>query len=183
MNMPAQKEPENANDAGMRPPNFRSAIQMLRSGLDNKISKIAELRSNIGEVWGKVEGYGVNRKAARTFRMLDKMEPKERESFMRNFNGLCDAAGWPVEEADIVDRAQDKTTVMRMVKTPPAHKVVPDPKIDPEQDLPKLTGAKDSEIAPATKPPRTKLKIVTPSDPKPDTASHKVADADLADGA
>ena len=98
--------------ADMRPPNFRSAVQLLR-GIDKKKEKIAGVTAEIGDIFAKVEGHKVNKKAARMFVTLDNLEPEDRVDIMRSLNGLIDAAGWEETAADLVDKAEGNVVAMR----------------------------------------------------------------------
>ena len=99
--------------ADMSPPNYRAAVQRLRT-IPAKKDKIASVNGDIADIYAKVEGHKVNRKAARIFVALDKLEKAERDDIMRSFDGLADAAGWDEESADLVDQAQDNVVPLRM---------------------------------------------------------------------
>lgn len=100
--------------ADMQPPNWRAAVQLIRISIEKKKAKIAEVNSAIGDDWGKVEGFRVNKKAGRIFGMLDKLENDERTEIMRSLNGLIDAAGWDREAADLADQADGKVVHLRV---------------------------------------------------------------------
>jgi hypothetical protein len=103
-----------ANVAGqIKPPEYRKAVQIIRS-IDAKKEKIASVNSEIGDIWGKVEGYRVHKKAGKFFAMLDKLEAPERLDVMRSVNGLIDAAGWPAQEGDLADQAAGNVVDMRL---------------------------------------------------------------------
>jgi hypothetical protein len=102
--------------ADMRPPNFRGAVQIIRSAIVKKKAAIQGINSEIGDQWGKVEGFKVNKKAGQIFATLDKLEHEERMDIMRSLNGLMNAAGWDEEDADIVDRAEGNVVTMRFGK-------------------------------------------------------------------
>lgn len=99
--------------ADMSPPNYRAAVQRLRT-IPAKKDKIASVNGDIADIYAKVEGHKVNRKAARIFVALDKLEKAERDDIMRSFDGLADAAGWDEESADLVDQAEDNVVPLRM---------------------------------------------------------------------
>lgn len=102
------------NVAGaIKPPEYRKAVQIIRT-IDAKKEKIASVNSEIGEIWGKVEGFRVHRKAGKFFAMLDKLEVPERMDVMRSVNGLIDAAGWPEAEGDLADQAAGNVVDMRL---------------------------------------------------------------------
>lgn len=100
--------------ADMQPPNFRSAVQLIRFSIEKKKSKIQGINSEIGDDWAKVQGHKVNKKAGVVFGMLDKLEHEERTDFMRSLNGLIDAAGWDQEAADLVDAAEGNVVHLRV---------------------------------------------------------------------
>ncbi|WP_374648647.1 hypothetical protein [Rhizorhabdus sp.] len=116
----------------LRPPNFRSAISLIRSTLDKKKEKIASVNGEIADMWAKVAGYKVNKKAAKVFFDLDKMEAADREDFMRSFNGLAQNADWPDVVVDLVDTAEGKALQMRL--GPDARKVTGDDDQDDDED-------------------------------------------------
>lgn len=99
--------------ADMSPPNYRAALQRLRT-IQAKKDKIAGVNGDIADIYAKVEGHKVNRKAAKVWVMVDKLEQADREAFMRSFNGLCDAAGWDAEAEDLVDQAEGNVVHLRM---------------------------------------------------------------------
>jgi hypothetical protein len=99
--------------ADLRPANFRGAVQLLRT-IDAKKDKISSINNSIGEVYGKIEGMKVNRKAAKIFVGLDKLEPDDRTDIIRSLNGLMDVAEWPAVEADLADQAEGNIVSMRL---------------------------------------------------------------------
>jgi hypothetical protein len=113
----AKKASAEAVAADMRPPNFRSAVQIIRGAILKKKAAIQGINSEIGDQWAKVEGYKVNKKAGQIFATLDKLEQEERMDIMRSLNGLMDAAGWDDENADMVDRAEGNVVAMRFGKS------------------------------------------------------------------
>lgn len=122
---------ENVN-ADMRPPDYRYAVQQIRGGIEKKKDKISSVNGEIADIWSKIEGKGVNKKAGKFFAMLDKCETDERMDIMRSVNGMCDAAGWPENAGDMVDAAEGKVVQMRVGKAAQADPDVDDgPSIDP----------------------------------------------------
>ncbi len=87
----------------MRPANFRGAVQRLRT-IKPKKERIAGINGEIGGIYDAVEGFKVNKKAARIFLTLDGLEPDEQQDIFRSLTGLIDAAGW--EKGDLVDQAE-----------------------------------------------------------------------------
>lgn len=98
--------------ADMSPPNYRAAVQRLRT-IKPKKEKIAGVNGEIADIYAKVEGHKVNKKAARIFLVLDQLDAADRLDVMRSFNGLCDAAGWETEGEDLVDQAQGTVVPFR----------------------------------------------------------------------
>lgn len=113
----AKKASADIVSADMAPPNWRSAVQIIRHVITKKKEKIQGITSEIGDQWAKVEGYKVNKKAGQIFAALDKLEHPERVDIMRSLNGLIDAAGWDEESEDLVDAAEGKVVHMRFGKT------------------------------------------------------------------
>ncbi|QTH19643.1 hypothetical protein HRJ34_14795 [Rhizorhabdus wittichii] len=110
----AEKASKERVASDLREPNFKGAIALIRKDFEDKKSRKARIDKDIGEMWGKVEGYGVDRAAAKLFAKLEKMEEPERQSFMRSFNGLAQHADWPDVVVDLVDSAEGKVLQMRL---------------------------------------------------------------------
>lgn len=79
--------------ADMSPPNYRGAYKVL-GGIDAKKGKIASLNGEIGGIFDRVEGFKVNKKAAKIFMALDKLEAVERNDIMKSLEGLIGVAEW-----------------------------------------------------------------------------------------
>lgn len=108
----AQKAtPENVA-ADMSPPNYRAAVQRIRT-IKAKKDRVSGINGEIADVWTKVESHKVHKGAGKDFLRLDGMEPEERVRYMRDLNGLIDAAGWDATQQDMVDIAEDKVVHMR----------------------------------------------------------------------
>lgn len=101
--------------ADLTPPNYRAAVQRIRT-IPAKKEKVASANGDIADIWAKVEGHKVDKHAGKAFLRLDALDPEDRLRFMRDLNGLCDAAGWPETDSDLVDRAEDKVVQMRVGK-------------------------------------------------------------------
>ncbi len=109
------KATDNKVAADMSPPNYRAAVQRLRT-IKTKKEKIAGVNGEIADIYAKVEGHKVNKKAARIFLILDSLDGPDRLDVMRSFNGLCDAAGWDTEAEDLVDQAEGNVVPLRVPK-------------------------------------------------------------------
>ena len=105
--------------ADMAPPNYRAAVQRLRT-IKAKKDKIGGVNGEIADIYAKVEGHKVNRKAAKIWVVLDNLEPAERLDVMRSLDGLADAAGWEETASDLVDAAEGNVVPMRMTQRKPA---------------------------------------------------------------
>jgi hypothetical protein len=79
--------------ADMSPPNYRGAYKVLGT-IDPKKAKIASLNGEIGGIFDRVEGFKVNKKAAKIFMALDKLEAVERNDIMKSLEGLIGVAEW-----------------------------------------------------------------------------------------
>ena len=90
--------------ADMRPADFRGAVKRLR-GIQAKKERIGSVNGEIADIYAKVESLKVNKKAARIFLTLDKLEADERADVMRSINGLVDSADWDAG-GDLVDAAE-----------------------------------------------------------------------------
>lgn len=90
--------------ADMSPPNYRGAIKLLGT-IEPKKNKIGSLNGEIGGIFDRVEGFKVNKKAAKIFMALDKLEAVERNDIMRSLEGLIAAAEW--DRSDLLSNASD----------------------------------------------------------------------------
>ena len=111
----AKKATAEAVAADMRPPDFRAAVQRIRT-IGAKKDKIASVNGEIADIYAKVEGHKVNRKAAKIFAALDGLEQPERDDILRSLSGLADAAGWDEESQDLVDQAEGTVVHARFGK-------------------------------------------------------------------
>ena len=100
--------------ADIRPPQYRKAVQTMRSSIKSKKERVAKINTEIAEVWGTIDGYKVNRQAARIFMQLDKLKEEDRVDVMRSLNGLIEHAEWPDQSTDLVDEAEDNVVQMRV---------------------------------------------------------------------
>lgn len=89
--------------ADMKPPNYRGAVQRLRT-IKPKKERIAGINGEISGIYDTVEGFKVNKKAAKIFMALDGLEADEQQDIFRSLTGLIDAAGW--QKGDLVDQAE-----------------------------------------------------------------------------
>lgn len=96
----------------MQPPNYRAAVQKIRT-VQAKKDKLGSINGEISDIYAKVEGHKVNRKAGKIFYALDRMEAEERQDVIRSLNGLCDAAGWDENHEDLVDQAEGNVVPLR----------------------------------------------------------------------
>jgi len=102
--------------ADMQPPNFRAAVQKVRT-ITAKKDKIGSVNGEIADIYAKIEGHKVNRQAAKIFYALDRMEMADRNDVLRSLEGLLDAAGYDEEaREDLVDKAS-KGDVLPMRRT------------------------------------------------------------------
>lgn len=135
------KATDNKVAADMSPPNYRGAVQRLRT-IKTKKEKIAGVNGEIADIYAKVEGHKVNKKAARIFLILDTLDASDRNDVMRSFDGLCDAAGWDTEAADLVDQAEDNVVPLRVSRPAGAG-------IDVDEALDSLEAEADAETTSA----------------------------------
>ena len=131
-------EAASAENANIRPPDYRYAVQQIRGAIEKKKEAISAKNGEIADTWAKIESRGVNKKGAKIFAMLDKVEPTERMDILRTVNGCCDAAGWPEQEGDIVDQAEGNVVQMRV-----GGAAAPDPDVD-DDDPPAKTDDDDA---------------------------------------
>lgn len=99
--------------ADMQGPNFRAAVLKIRT-IPAKRDKIASVNGEIADVYAKIEGHKCNRKGAKIFYTLDRMEADERNDVLRTLRGLLDAAGYDAESnEDLADLATARVLPMR----------------------------------------------------------------------
>lgn len=100
---------ESANESkvagSIRPPDYRAAVKTIRT-IDAKKKAIAGKNSEIGDIWARVEGYKVPKKAGKVFAQLDALEHEERQNIVRALQGLIAASDWPAFEQDLADQAE-----------------------------------------------------------------------------
>lgn len=105
--------------ADMRPVDYRAAIKRMEA-IAAKTAKQKSMAAEIGEIYEKVAGVcGVDKRAAKIFHAISKMEPEDQLLVFRDINGLLDASGVMSEGADLVDKSQEKVVHMRF-RTPEA---------------------------------------------------------------
>ncbi|MET0373970.1 MAG: hypothetical protein ABW128_06895 [Rhizorhabdus sp.] len=100
----------------MQPPNYRAAVQRIRS-IKAKREKIAGVNGEIADIYAKIEGFKVNKKAAKIFDVLDRLDLVDRNDVLRSFQGLVDASGWEADAEDLVSSADGNVVPMRFNKT------------------------------------------------------------------
>ncbi len=102
--------------ADMQPPNYRAAVQKVRT-LQAKKDKIGSLNGEIGQIWAQTEGHRCNKKGAKIFYTLDRMEASERNDVLRTLEGMLAAAGYDEEaREDMLDKIP-KGSVLPMRRT------------------------------------------------------------------
>lgn len=117
--------------ADMKPTDYRAAVKRMEA-IAAKTAKQKSIAAEIGDIYEKVAGIcGVDKRAAKIFHVLSKLEPEDQLLVFRDLNGLLDAAGVMEQGADIVDKAQDKVVHMRMRTKAPVVEDAADP-IDEE---------------------------------------------------
>lgn len=99
--------------ADMRPTDYRGAVKRMEA-IAAKTAKQKAMASEIGDIYDKVAGVcGVDKRAAKIFHAISKMEPEDQLLVFRDINGLLDASGVMSQGADLVDKAEDKVVKMR----------------------------------------------------------------------
>lgn len=99
--------------ADMRPTDYRGAVKRMEA-IAAKTAKQKAMASEIGDIYDKVAGVcGVDKRAAKIFHAISKMEPEDQLLVFRDINGLLDASGVMEQGADLVDKSQDKVVKMR----------------------------------------------------------------------
>jgi hypothetical protein len=98
--------------ADMQPPKYREAVKRIR-GINAKKQKIGGVNGEIKGIYDQIEGYRVDKRAARIFLTLDNMEHEDRVTIFRDLNKMIDVADWAPAQADIVDQAQGNVVTLR----------------------------------------------------------------------
>lgn len=99
--------------ADMRPPDFRKGLKTLRQ-IKAKKDRASGINGEIAQIYATVEGYKVNKKAAKVFLALDGMEMPERNDILRSLQGLIDVAEWDKDISDLVDSAENNVINLKL---------------------------------------------------------------------
>ena len=104
--------------AAMKPVDYRGAFKRL-TGIDAKKAKQQAAAKEIGDIFSAAEGIcGVDKRAAKIFMIMRKLDEGDLVTVFRDLNGLLDAAGLVTSAADLVDQAENNVVEMRMNKAP-----------------------------------------------------------------
>jgi hypothetical protein len=95
-------------EADMSPPNYRGAVKLIGT-VKAKKDRISSINGEIGGIWDRVEGFKVNKKAAKIYAALDNMEAKERNDVIRSLEGLCASADW--DRSDLLEERNNDNVV------------------------------------------------------------------------
>lgn len=87
-------------------PDFEKAIRVMSNDLNPLTERGAKLRGDQSAAWKVIESdCHCNKKAAKSFHSIMRMDPELRDDWFRTFRGLLTASGIGITR-DLVDQAQ-----------------------------------------------------------------------------
>ncbi|PQM29420.1 hypothetical protein CVO77_00330 [Sphingopyxis lindanitolerans] len=89
-------------------PDFERAIKVITNDLNPLLEKSAKVRGDQAAGWKVIEDdCHCNKKAAKHFHALMRMDPELRDDYFRTLRGLLDVSGLGISR-DLVDEAEGK---------------------------------------------------------------------------
>lgn len=102
----AKKDDGPQNGGEIVKPDFERAIKVLTNDLNPLLEKSAKIRGDQAAGWKVIEDdCHCNKKAAKDFHKLLRMDPELRDDYFRTLSGLLDASGIGISR-DLVDQAE-----------------------------------------------------------------------------
>ena len=100
---------EQCDNGGALPtPDFERAIKVITNDLNPLLEKSAKVRGDQAAGWKVIEDdCHCNKKAAKDFHKLLRMDPELRDDYFRTLRGLLDVSGLGISR-DLVDEAEGK---------------------------------------------------------------------------
>ena len=104
----AKKDDGPQNGGEIIKPDFERAIKVITNDLNPLLEKSAKVRGDQAAGWKVIEDdCHCNKKAAKDFHKLHRMDPELRDDYFRTLRGLLDVSGLGISR-DLVDEAEGK---------------------------------------------------------------------------
>ena len=102
----AKKDDGPQNGGAIENPDFERAIKVITNDLNPLLEKSVKVRGDQAAAWKVVEDdCRCNKKAAKDFHKLLRMDPELRDDYFRTFRGLLEVSGVGISR-DLVDEAE-----------------------------------------------------------------------------
>lgn len=102
----AKKDDGPQNGGAITPPDFEKALKVITNDLNPLIEKGAKVRGDQAAAWKVIEDdCHCNKKAAKDFHKLLRMDPELRDDYFRTLSGLLELSGIGISR-DLVDQAE-----------------------------------------------------------------------------
>lgn len=94
------------NGGAITPPDFEKALKVITNDLNPLLERSAKVRGDQAAAWKVIEDdCHCNKKAAKDFHKLLRMDPELRDDYFRTLSGLLELAGVGISR-DLVDQAE-----------------------------------------------------------------------------
>lgn len=94
------------NGGAITPPDFEKALKVITNDLNPLIERGAKVRGDQAAAWKVIEDdCHCNKKAAKDFHKLLRMDPELRDDYFRTLSGLLELSGIGISR-DLVDQAE-----------------------------------------------------------------------------
>lgn len=104
----AKKDEGPQNGGEIPKPDFERAIKVITNDLNPLLERSAKVRGDQAAGWKVIEDdCHCNKKAAKHFHALMRMDPELRDDYFRTMRGLLEASGMGISR-DLVDDAEGK---------------------------------------------------------------------------
>lgn len=102
----AKKDDGPQNGGAITPPDFEKALKVITNDLNPLIERSAKVRGDQAAAWKVIEDdCHCNKKAAKDFHKLMRMDPELRDDYFRTLSGLLELSGIGISR-DLVDQAE-----------------------------------------------------------------------------
>lgn len=102
----AKKDDGPQNGGAITPPDFEKALKVITNDLNPLIERGAKVRGDQAAAWKVIEDdCHCNKKAAKDFHKLLRMDPELRDDYFRTLSGLLELSGIGISR-DLVDQAE-----------------------------------------------------------------------------
>lgn len=102
----AKKDDGPQNGGALPTPDFDKALRVINHDLNPLTEESAKVRGDQAAAWKIIEkDCHCNKKAAKAFHALKRMDPELRDDWFRTFRGLLNASGIGISR-DLVDEAE-----------------------------------------------------------------------------